>query len=60
MKVCPLKKILDWAREHQGGAAMIGLPLTVKEQEKLPRAYIANVIYTIIGDNFKAWTDSKI
>jgi hypothetical protein len=31
-----------------------------REVEKLPRAYIANVIYTIIGANFKEWVDGVI
>ena len=28
--------------------------------EKLPRAYIANLIYTIIGDPFKQWVQQQI
>ena len=31
---------------------MRALPLTNKEILKLPRSYIANVIYTIIGEPF--------
>jgi len=27
---------------------------------KLPRAYIANVIYTLVGPPFKEWVDSVI
>ena len=39
---------------------MEALPITEKEIQKLPRAYIANVIYTISGKDFKNWTDSQI
>ena len=28
--------------------------------EKLPRAYIANVIFTIVGARFKQWVDEVI
>ena len=27
---------------------------------KLPRSYIANVAYTIAGDDFQNWADAKI
>ena len=36
------------------------LPLEPKEVEKLPHSYLANVIYTIIGDRFRIWVDEKI
>ena len=36
------------------------LPLEPREVEKLPRSYLANVIYTIIGDRFRIWVDEKI
>ena len=36
-------------------AVMQALPLVVHEQEKLHRAYIANVIYTLIGEPFRKW-----
>ena len=36
------------------------LPAEPREVEKLPRAYIANCIYTIIGDRFKIWIDEAI
>ena len=31
-----------------------------KEIEKLPRAYIANLIYTIVGEKFKEWVKQKV
>ena len=31
------------------------LPLELKEYDKLPRSYIANIIYTLVGEPFKLW-----
>ena len=31
-----------------------------KERQKLTRPYVANVIYTILGDEFSKWVDKKI
>ncbi len=39
---------------------MNAFPFEPREVEKLPRAYISNVIYTIVGPPFKAWVDEKI
>ena len=36
------------------------LPAERREVEKMPRAYIANVIYTIVGAPFKTWVDGVI
>ena len=36
------------------------LPLEPREVEKLPRAYIANVIYTIVGKPFAEWVEAGI
>ena len=36
------------------------LPLEEKEWDKLPRQYLANVIYTIVGRAFQIWVDKKI
>ena len=36
------------------------LPADDREVEKLPRAYIANLIYTIVGQKFKDWVQQKI
>ncbi len=36
------------------------LPIESREVEKLPRAYLANVIYTIVGDKFRKWVEQKI
>ena len=39
---------------------MKALPLEPREIDKLPRSYVANVIYTIVGDKFKAWVEKAI
>ena len=36
------------------------LPAEEREIDKLPRAYISNLIFTIIGDKFKDWVEQKI
>ena len=36
---------------------MGALPLLERERLALPRAYIANLIYTIVGQPFKEWVD---
>ena len=33
------------------------MPAVVTEIDKLPRAYIANVIYTVVGEPFRQWVD---
>ena len=44
--------ILTFARGYDNGDVMNALPEVEKELLKLPRSYIANIIYTIIGDPF--------
>jgi len=39
---------------------MKALPAVQREREKLPRQYLANVIYTIIGEPFKKWVEAKV
>ena len=36
------------------------LPIEEKEIFKLPREYIGNVLFTLVGDRFKKWVESKI
>ena len=36
------------------------LPELRREVEKLPRQYVANVIYTIVGEPFKRWVEEKV
>ena len=46
------------AKKHPGFSNY--LPAEPREVEKLPRAYIANLIYTIIGEPFKQWVQQQI
>ena len=36
------------------------LPETPKEILKLPRAYLGNVLYTVVGDPFKRWVKEQM
>ena len=48
--------------EFSGGiaAVMKALPDLERERLRLPREYIANVIYTLVGDKFKQWVTALI
>ena len=39
---------------------MICLPTVLREREKLPRGYIGNLIYTVVGEPFKQWVEVKV
>lgn len=39
---------------------MKALPENKKEILKLPRAYLSNVVYTILGDPFQDWASERI
>ena len=51
-----IANMLEWAKSRPEGV-MEALPLVQREVEKLPRAYIANVIYTLTGPAFKTWVN---
>ena len=48
-----METMLEYAESRQN--VMDALPAVKREREKLPRQYLANVIYTIVGDPFKQW-----
>ena len=52
--------MLEFARQHEGGAAMMALPEMKKEINKLPRAYIANIIYSVVGEPFLRWMNERV
>ena len=52
-----LEDLLEFAMKHS--RVMQALPIE-KEIKKLSRSYVANVIYTIIGDTFSQWVDKRI
>ena len=39
---------------------MRALPLETREIDKLPRSYLSNLIYTIVGNKFKEWVEKVI
>jgi hypothetical protein len=39
---------------------MMALPILERERLKLPRGYIANVIYTLVGEDFKTQVDLRV
>ena len=49
--------MITYAKEYP--AVMLRLPIE-KEIPHLPRNYIGDVIYTIVGDPFYKWKDDKI
>ena len=55
-----VKDLLEYAQTKTDDVVMRCLPETEKEIDKLPRAYLGNVIYTRVGDQFKEWMDERI
>ena len=53
-----IEAMLEFAAGYN--SVMQALPLTQREREKLPRGYLANIIYTIIGDDFKTWVNRLV
>ena len=36
------------------------LPTEISEIKKLPREYLGNIIYTVIGEPFRTWVDQRV
>lgn len=53
-----IETMLDYAATKPG--VMEALPIIQREREKLPRAYVANMIYTIVGEPFKKWVEARV
>ena len=53
-------EMLGWAREVDNAKVLDYLPATPKEVLKLPRAYLCNVIYTVLGQQFADWVRQMI
>jgi hypothetical protein len=51
-----LDLILEFALAHQIVVDSLPVP---REIRKMPRAYICNVIYTRLGDDFQEWVDVR-
>ena len=55
-----IKDLLAWASLWQNGHILQYFPLIEKEIQKLPRSYIACVIYSCADADFKAFVDQQI
>ena len=53
-----VEKFLAYAADKP--EVMMALPILERERLKLPRSYIANVIYTIISEEFKTQVDARV
>jgi len=53
-----IEKMLEFAKGID--AVMKALPDLKREILRLPREYIANVIYTLVGEKFKEWVTARI
>ena len=53
-----IETMLLYAEMHPN--VMRALPSIQRERLKLPRSYIANLIYTIVGQPFKDWVENKV
>ena len=55
-----IDEILEFAADAGNGDALRALPEPRKEIEKLPREYLGNVVYTIVGTPFQHWVNKRI
>lgn len=53
-----VETFIDYAKRYP--QVMRCFPSVVKEVEKLPRQYIINVMYTILGRQFGDWVDERV
>jgi hypothetical protein len=53
-----VEKFLVYAADKP--EVMMALPLLERERLKMPRGYIANVIYTLVGEEFKKQVDLRV
>ena len=53
-----IESFLEFASSYP--QVMKALPILERERLLLPRSYIANVIYTIVGEDFKKWVDNLV
>ena len=55
-----IETMLTFAEAYKEGIAMRALPEDRREILKLPRQYISDVLYTMIGDDFQKWSNQII
>ena len=53
-----IKHLMEFAMQYDD--VMAALPLVETEIKKLPRQYIANIVYTIVGKPFEDWIDARV
>ena len=53
-----IERMLEFAAQHD--EVMKALPELERERLKLPRSYLANVLYTLLGDAFKDWVQVRV
>ena len=53
-----VEAMLDFASQYPN--AMRVFPESKKETMKMPRQYIANCIFTIVGEPFKLWVNERV
>ena len=53
-----VEAFINFAKNHQ--TVMQALPVVEAEIFKLPRAYIANIIHTLLGEPFKKWVKARV
>ena len=44
-----IKDIVSWAQDIDEGKVLEYLPTTSKEILKMPRSYIGNIVFTVLG-----------
>ena len=50
--------MLEFARNYS--EVRSALPLEEREIHKLPRQYISNIVYTLVGEPFRIWVEERI
>ena len=55
-----IEKMLEFAKSYQEGMALMALPQLEREVLAMPREYLGNVLFTMIGDPFQGWVDGCI
>ena len=55
-----IETMLSFAEGYKKGEAMRALPEDKREILKLPRQYISDVLYTMIGEDFQKWSNEII
>jgi hypothetical protein len=53
-----VENMLEYAKKYP--KVFKALPAEQAEIESLHRGYVANVIYTVVGDNFQEWIEKKL